>query len=131
MRIIRRNPETNNYDIDITAGEWKDILRLPAVQHAPNLLVALEKWYKAPAQTSSCKQLARQYGLTHQFFSIQNVRLGRLAVRHLARFRLVGANGRETYWPVAWLELSEHHGEYTMQLRPELVEAIRQLGIFD
>lgn len=131
MQEIHRNRQTYNYDIDITVDEWKEILCLPAVMNAPNILDALEKWYQAPNQTASCAELAHQYGYCHQFFSVQNRMLGEIAVNHLNRFRLIGDDGRETYWAIAWLELDKRAGKYTVQLRPELVEAIRLLKLFD
>lgn len=130
MKEIHRNPQTNNYDVDITTEEWKEILRLPPVQERPNILDALEKWYRAPAYTSSCKQLSYQYGRPQQYFSVQNRMLGEFAVRHLNRFYLAQDNGKETYWAVAWIELKKNRNEYIVQLRPELVEAIKQLNLF-
>lgn len=111
--------------------EWKEILQLPQIINDPNILLALEKWYFAPYYTASCKSLGKQYGQDLRFFSVQNMRLGKIAVNHIKRFRLIGENGKETYWPVAWIEMAKENGAYIMQLRPELVEAIRALNLFE
>jgi len=130
MIDIYRNSQTHNYDIDISVKEWKEILCLPQIKGKQNILYALEKWYLAPNHTASCKLLGEQHGRTHNFFSRQNQMLGEIAVRHLKRLRLVGNNGKETYWGVAWIELNKKNGIYTMRLRPELIEAIKTLEIF-
>lgn len=129
MKIIKRNPQTNNYDVDITVDEWKQILRLPAV-YKNNILDGLEKWYKAPSYTASCKQLAQQNNKTCQYFSTQNRLLGKIAAEYLNRFTLVDSSGRETYWPIPWIEISKHNNVYFVQLRPELVKAIEEIGLF-
>ncbi|MCI1965153.1 MAG: HNH endonuclease [Oscillospiraceae bacterium] len=131
MMDICRNSLTHNYDIHISVDEWKDILCLSEIQNDNNMLSALEKWYLAPNYIASCKSLGKQYGLDFRFFSVQNMRLGKIAVNHIKRFRLIGENGKETYWPVAWIELAKENGAYIMQLRPELVEAIRSLNLFE
>lgn len=61
---------------------------------------------------------------------MQNRRLGEFAVKHLNRFRLIGENGKETYWGVAWIELNKEKGKFIVRLRPELVSAIKALGLF-
>lgn len=128
---IYRNQKTDNYELDITVEEWKEILCLPQVRGNAHLMDALAKEYAAPEQTFSCKALARQYGQTHQFFSVQNVRLGKIVTRYLHRFQLIGQHRRFVYWAVAWLELELRQGEYILRLRPELTAAIRALQLFD
>lgn len=124
------NSRTHNYDINISVDEWKEILCLPEIQDDNNILSALEKWYLAPDYTASCKSLAEQYGRDSNFFSVQNRRLGQFAVKHLKRFRLIGDNDKETYWGIAWIELKREKGIYIVRLRPELVDAIKALGLF-
>lgn len=130
MKNIYMHPETNNYYVDISVEEWIQILCLPELRSAPNILDALEKWYKAPSYTASCKELAKRYSRDYRYFSVQNRKLGEIAVRHINRFHLIGANGRETYWAVAWLEINRNNNVYTLQLRSELVDAIKQLDLF-
>lgn len=127
---VYRNSRTHNYDVDISVDEWKEILCLPKVQNAKNILPALEKWYLAPDYTASCKSLGEKYGRDHRFFSVQNRRLGQIAADYLKRFRLIGDDDKETYWGIAWVEIKKEKGEYTVKLRRELVEAIMQLGLF-
>ena len=125
-----RNSRSQNYDINISVDEWMDILCLPKIQDDENILLALEKWYLAPDYTDSCKSLGERYEYDYHFFSVQNKRLDIIAVNHLKRFRLIGDGGKETYWGVAWIELKREKGIYTVRLRPELVDAIRSLGLF-
>ena len=131
MIYIHRNPATNNYDVSISTNEWKEILQLPQVKTDPNILFALEKWYDAPAYTASCKSLGERYGYSHNFFSVQNMRLGKIAVEYIKRFEFIGDDGKETYWPVAWIEIAKKNGIYIVQLRPELVKAIKGLNLFE
>ncbi len=131
MIDIHRNPVTNNYDVPISTDEWKEVLQLPQIINDPNILLALEKWYFAPHYTASCKSLGKQYGYSLHFFSVENMCLGKIAINHIKRFRLIGENGKETYWPVAWIEIAKENGAYIMQLRPELVEGIRELNLFE
>lgn len=84
----------------------------------------------APDYTASCKSLGKQYGKSPNFFSVQNRRLGMFTVNHLKKFRLIGDNNKETYWGIPWIELKKDKGVYLVQLRPELVDAIRTLGLF-
>ena len=130
MEDIYRDPTTNNYDVNISVDEWKEILQLPQIQNNESILPALEKWYFAPNYTGSCKFLGEQYGYDYNFFSVQNMRLGKIAVNYINRFRLIGENGKETYWAVAWIELKKENGVYILQLRPELVKAIGELHLF-
>lgn len=127
---VYRNSRTHNYEINISVDEWKEILRLPEIQHDNNILSALEKWYLAPDYTASCKSLGKRYGQHPNFFSVQNRRLGQFAVKYLKRFRLIRGNRKETYWGIAWIELRREKGIYIVQLRPELVDAIKELGLF-
>lgn len=130
MIDIYRNLHTHNYDINISVNEWKAILCLPEIQNDGNILSALEKWYLAPDYTASCKSLGERYGYDHNFFSVQNKRLGQFAVKHLKRFRLIGDDGKETYWGIAWIELKREKGIDILRLRPELADAIKELGLF-
>ncbi len=131
MTDIHRNPVTKNYNVPISANEWEEILLLPKIQNDPHILSALEKWYYAPYYTASCKSLGEQYGYSHNFFSVQNMRLGKIAINYIKRFHLIGEDGKETYWPVAWIETAKKNGAYIMQLRPELVKAIKALNLFE
>lgn len=130
MMNVYRNPHTYNYDVEISIDEWKEILALPKVKNDKNMLEALEKWYFAPSHTASCKSLGKQYGRDFRFFSVQNRRLGQITARYLNKFKLIGDEGNETYWGIAWIELKKERGEYTVQLRQELVDAIESLGLF-
>lgn len=130
MIDVFRNPRTQNYDINISGDEWRNILCLPEIQNNNNMLSALEKWYLAPNYTSSCKLLGEQYGQDFRFFSVQNKMLGMYASKYLGRFRLIGDNGRETYWGIACKELKKENGADILQLRSELVNAIKALGLF-
>ncbi|MFA9380849.1 MAG: HNH endonuclease [Acetanaerobacterium sp.] len=130
MRDIFRNLQTHNYDISISVSEWKGILCLPEIREKPNILWALEKWYLAPNYTASCKSLGEKYQCSWNVFSVQNRILGEIAVKHLQKFRLVNEDGNETYWGIAWIELKQEQGAYIVRLRPELVNAIRELGLF-
>lgn len=129
MKDIYLN-HTHNFDIDITIDEWIEIFSLPEIKNDKNILPALEKWYLAPEYTSSCKLMSEQYGQSCNFFSVQNYRLGKFAVRYLNRFRLIGDRGKETYWGVAWIEVKKEKRIYIHRLRPELVEAIKAIGLF-
>jgi predicted HNH restriction endonuclease len=130
MIDVYRNLHTRNYDVDISAGEWRDILCLPEIRNNADMLWALEKWYLAPDYTASCKSMGEQYGRDFRYFSVQNRRLGQLVVKYLKRFKLIGGDGKETYWAVAWLELKREKGIYIVRLRPELVDAIKDLGLY-
>lgn len=130
MTDVYCDPHTHNYDINISADEWKEILCLPKVRNDENIYLALEKWYLAPDYTASCKSLGEQYKRSHNFFSVQNKKLGQFAVKHLKRFRLIGDDGKETYWGVAWIELKRENNRIIVQLRPELADAIKVLNLF-
>lgn len=130
MQNICRNPKTHNFDVSVSVEEWKEILGLPETHKNPNLLWALEKWYLAPDYTASCKSLAGQYHKTCNFFNVQNYTLGEIAAKHLKKFRLIDDDGSETYWNIPSLELNHFHNIYTLQLRPELAQAIRESGLF-
>jgi len=130
MVDIYRNLQTHNYDVDISIDEWKEILCLPKIQNNKNIMSALEKWYISPDFTASCKLLGKQYEQDLRFFSVQNKMLGKYAAQYLRRFRLIGGNGKETYWGIACIELKKENGTYIMKLRPELVGAIKVLGLF-
>jgi len=55
---------------------------------------------------------------------------GHFGVQYLNQFHLIGDNGKETYWGIAWIELKKEKNTYIMQLRPELASAIKALHLF-
>jgi hypothetical protein len=127
---VYRNSRTHNYDITISKDEWERILCLPEIQKDKNILPALRKWYMESNYTSSCKLLGEKYDRDFQYFSAQNRRLGEFAANHLKKFRLIGEDDREVFWGVALLQVRKEKREYIMRLRPDLVDAIRSLGLF-
>lgn len=130
VKQIYRGKKTLDYKVDITVTEWKEILCLPEVQRDKNMLPALEKWYRVPEHTSTCTAMGEMFGHSQQYFSRHNWRLGQVAVRYLNRFVLIGDEGKEIFWAAAWRELGRNGTRYVMCLRPELVTAIEELGLF-
>lgn len=131
MEIIFRNQYTHNYDISITAEEWIKVLSSREIQQAGNVLDALEKMYLEPEQTSSCKALSEKFGKKCNYYSVQNKIFGEITLRLLNKYKLIGDNGKETFWGVAWLETRREKGIMIVKLRPELIEAIDILGLFN
>lgn len=121
-----------DYKIDITVAEWKDILNDSSIRNKDSIFDYLEKAYRAENYTFTCKELSDQYGRAPNFYSVANKVLGERTLKYINRYVIIGNNGKKTYWCVATT-----HGEpykikkyFSMRLRDELTEAIKELGLF-
>lgn len=118
-------------DLDITVKEWETILSNPNICK-PNFKIALLAFYLEPGHKSTCRNLALKYDKDVTRSNAYNLWISKFAnavMKHLNRFKIVDAKGEERRYlvpinPGRTLE----NGLFEWTLRPELVQAIENLG---
>ena len=114
-------------DIDISVEEWKNILQDETLM-LNNYKEALSKFYNEPEHKSTCKALGEKYNKSPHHYNGSITNFAVAVQRKLKRFNVVHTDGSKTYWviPMTGKHVGRHF-EWTM--RPELVQAIEEIGI--
>lgn len=129
--VKKTSQGTLSCNVEITQEEWKHILLNPDVTTA-NYKQALMAFYNEPQHQSSCKMLSLKYygdASGTQKFNSWITSFGKAVVKHLNRFQIIDAEGKERFWHVAMSAGAENEdGLFVTSLRPELVAAIEEIG---
>ena len=120
-------------DIGISVDEWQNILSNKKLT-SDNYKKALMAFYDEPGHKATCQALGlKYYGnvVDAQKFNSWITHFGKAVAKHLNRFSIFDSeeDDKERFWPVTMgtgTELDTGHFEWT--LRPELVQAIENLG---
>lgn len=111
----------------ISTDEWIKILKDEKLMRS-TYKETLLKFYKEPEHKSTCKNLSDKYGRLPQSYTSIITHFGRAVQRKLNRFRIIGVDGKETFWSIIMLgKIVGSNFEWT--IKPELVEAIEKSGI--
>ncbi len=114
-------------DTEITVDEWIEILQNDKILQ-PYYKDVLLKIYKEPGHKSTCKNLSIKYGQHPQSYNAPITHFGKAVKKALNRFRVIGMDGKETYWSIVMTgKGTGMNFEWT--IKPELVEAIQKSGI--
>lgn len=104
-------------DSDIVTPEWRRLLM---------------SFYYMPNHRATCKQCSEKYGESVNTYNSGISALGATIVKKLDIFSIIDAEGKEKFWPVVMGEGKSVKGEigvFQWTLRPELVEAIREITL--
>ena len=130
MEIIEVKQQGGIYscDIGITKEEWLEILqddKMPVVYKE-----TLLRFYYYPAHRGSCTAVSNTMGGNPQSLNSYITKIGEYVQKRLGRFQVVRPNGKPCYWIIPMCEGMDlpkgSEGSFEWQLRPELVEAIRE-----
>lgn len=129
---IKEEPKgTYSCNIGISTSEWETILNNTDVTTG-NYTDALMAFYKAPGHKSTCKTLSQKYygnAKDAQKYNSWLTSFGRAVVKYLNRFHVIDADGKERFWPISMSSGRQtEDGLFETTLRPELVQAIENLG---
>lgn len=129
---IMENPKgTYSCEIGISVAEWQKLL-LDRDLTTPQYRYALMAFYNAPKHTSTSKELSQQYYRNEKDskkFDSWITNYGKAIIERLNRFQIVDNDGSERFWLVAMsLGKLTNEGLFEWKLRPEIVQAIKNLG---
>lgn len=131
LNVIEHPKGTVFCNIDISVEEWQDILSDPNIT-TYNYRQALLAFYREPEHKSNCKALGLKYYGNEkdaQKFNVWISKFGIAVTKKLNRFKIMDNKGKERFWHVTMCKGTEtKYGFFVTQLRPELVQAIENLG---
>ena len=116
-------------DIDITVKEWKRMLEDENVFY-DKALKMLEYWYKQENYAATSKEIMVQNNLDSNPFNGIVRGLGMRIIKYLNRFEIIGIENKKSYFIIPF-EGWREKGLFIWKIRPELVQAIKESGIFD
>jgi 5-methylcytosine-specific restriction protein B len=133
MEIINVEYADNTYscEVGITVEEWRNIL-LDHKLTTENYLNALLAFYKEPDHSATCKDVADKYSNVSsgaQKFNAWITQFGKTVTAHLNRFKIIATDGTPSFWNVAMNPGVVLKGGFQWTLRPELAQAISELGL--
>ena len=131
IHIIENPKGTYSCKIGVSVDEWQELLSDRDLT-TPNYRYALMAFYNAPGHTSTCKKLSQQYygnDTDAQKFNSWITHFGEAIIKQLDRLQIIGTDGSNSFWPVAMCQgRSTEDGLFEWKLRPEIVQAIKNLG---
>lgn len=119
-------------EVPVDKAQWLELLKNQAVTQG-EILPVLLSFYFMPDHKASCLQCAEKYGHDINRYNSAVRSLGQRVVKRLASFRIVDNEGKERYWPMVMNPgtPSKDKTQFEWTLRPELVDALRELIIDD
>ncbi len=127
MIEIIQNGDVYSCDIGISKEEWLELLKdedMP-IQYKE----ALIKFFYQSGHRGSCTAVCNELGGSPQSLNSYIARCGEYIQKRLNRFLVIRSNGNPCFWLVPMCEGKDlpagSEGTFEWQLRPELVEAIK------
>lgn len=131
IQIIESPKGTFSCQLDITVEEWETILQDKTIT-TQNYKDALLSFFGEPAHKATCSDLGMKYygqAKDGAKFNSWITHFGQAVVKKLNRFHILGNDGSERFWHVAIDPgTTLPNGTFEWTLRPELVQAIKNLG---
>ena len=126
IEIIQKG-DVYSCDIGISKQEWLDILK--DTMMPDQYKEALIKVFYAPNHRGTCTAICNELGGNPRALNLYIAKCGEYVQKKLGRFQIVRNSGKPCYWLVPMVEGKDlppgSEGTFEWQLRPELVEAIR------
>lgn len=124
---IIQNGDVSSCDIGISREEWLSLLKdtnMP-IQYKE----ALIKFFYMPQHRGSCTAVCNLMGGKAQSLNSYIAKCGEYVQKRIDRFQIIRPNGKPCFWLVPMCEGKDlpagSEGTFEWQLRPELVEAIK------
>ena len=115
-------------DVGITKEEWLEMLK--DTNMPDEYRDALLRFYYMPEHRGSCTAVSNAIGGDPQSLNSYITKIGQFVQKKLNRFQTVHPNGDPCFWIVPMSEGMDlpkgSEGSFEWELRPELVEAIRE-----
>ena len=115
-------------DVGITKEEWLEMLK--DTNMPDEYRDALLRFYYMPEHRGSCTAVSNAIGGDPQSLNLYITKIGQFVQKKLNRFQTVHTNGDPCFWIVPMSEGIDlpkgSEGSFEWELRPELVEAIRE-----
>ena len=131
ITIIQSADGTYSSEIGVSVEEWQSILLNKDITTS-NYKEALMAFYKEPGHGATCSELGDKYfsqGKDAQKFNSWITQFGKAVSKHLNRFKLLRANGKECFWNIPMNPGKDlPNGKFQWTLRKELIQAIENLG---
>ena len=125
-------------DIDITVEEWKTMLLDKGIFDAPSLDM-VRRWYLNEGHQATSGEIMAKYGNEYSHLKATPFNgivrgLSKRILDYLGRFTVLGTDGSDARWCVpfeGWYEKNRSSGSFVWKLRPDLVQAIYELQLFE
>ena len=115
-------------DVGISKEEW--LILLKDTNMPDEYRDALLRFYYMPEHRGSCTAVSNALGGAPQSLNSYITKIGQFVQKKLNRFQIVRSNGKPCFWIIPMCEGIDlpkgSEGSFEWQLRPELVEAIRE-----
>ena len=121
-KTVNTNGEYSCGDIEISIGEWLEILK---DEKAKPYHEALLCFLRQPEHKATCNILSQEYGKPAQYYNSKVLHFSKWVQRRLNRFTVEGTDGKETYWCITMQKGWKIREGFQWQMRDELVEALR------
>ncbi len=125
---VQQNGDVYSCDIGISKEEWLEILKDDKTPQAYKE-TALRFFYY-PGRRGTCTAVSNDFGGNAQKLSANVRELGKYVQKRLNRFQVVRSDGTPCFWIIPMCKGKNlpqgGEGTFEWELRPELVEAIRE-----
>jgi len=118
-------PPLEEYDPGLSADEWKDLLRDPAV--FTHTALEIMRRMVDHGGMATCTELAREYGETKNFYNSGSQALARRVIEQTDCRVLQGVEDNVRLWPLLYQGRraeNDEVGSYVWRLREELAQAL-------
>lgn len=137
-RYLTEIDGVNHVNIDITVEEWKQMLEDKSIFNDKSLKM-LRYWYEQEGYSAACKEIVEKYATLESDNSKLSVggfnsiagNLGKRIKKYLNRFEIFNESGEEKSYPFVFHGWEKANGLFVWQIRSELVQAIKESGLFD
>ena len=125
---VQQNGDVFSCDIGISKEEWLEILKDDKTPQA--FKETLLRFYYMPGHRGSCLAVSDKMGGNANALNLYVSKFGQYVKKRLNRFEVYGTDGKATRWVIPMdkgRNLSKkEEGTFEWELRPELVEALRE-----
>ena len=115
-------------DVGITKQEWVELLK--NTKMPDEYREALLRFYYMPGKRGSCTAVSNAKGGNPQSLNSYITKIGQFVQKELNRFQIERQDGKSCFWIIPMckgMDLPKgSEGSFEWELRPELVEAIRE-----
>ena len=121
-KTVNNNGEYSCDDIVITANEWFELLKNPDAKPYHDTLFC---FLREPEHAATCATVAKKYGLSPKHYNAKVTNFAKWVQKKLNRFKVIGTDGKNTYWCIPMQRGWYVKQDFKWQLRDELVEALQ------
>ena len=119
--------EANNMSRGVTDEQWQDLIQDKTVFNAQNLRT-LTILYEQPEKKQIYSVLADELGVSVSALNGQIVSLGKRIINKAGIAKQIRLDGSERFWNICFMAEGNSQ-QFTMILRPELIQAMETIGI--